>query len=91
MSKKLKAMLADTPLVKNLENEDYLRILLIGNATLEERFSTIDVNDVREEINKSQEDSERIPTPIRRLIKNPNLPQIITDFFHKAAMNVKFN
>lgn len=91
MSKKLKAMLADTPLVKNLENEDYLQILLNGNATLEERFSAIDVDAVREEIKESQEDSERIPTLIRRLIKKPNLPQIITDLFQKAAMNVKSN
>ena len=91
MSKKLKAMLADTPLVKNLENEDYLQILLNGHATLEERFSEIDVNDVREAVNKSQEDSERIPTKIQRLIKKPNLPQIITDLFQKAATNVKSN
>ena len=91
MSKKLKAMLADTPLVKNLENEDYLQILLNGHATLEERFSEIDVNDVREAVNQSQEDSERIPTKIQRLIKKPNLPQIITDLFQKAATNVKSN
>ena len=91
MSKKLKAMLGDTPLVRNLENEDYLQILLNGHATLEERFSEIDVNDVREAVNKSQEDAERIPTKIQRLIKKPNLPQIVTDLFQKAAMNVKSN
>ena len=91
MHKKLRALLADTPLVKNLENEDYLGILLHGNATLEERFAEIDVNTVRENLNRSQEHSERIPAVIRRLIKRPDLPQIITDLFQKAALSSKSN
>ena len=91
MNKKLRVMLADTPLVKNLENKDYLGILLNGNTTLEGRFSEIDVNIVREELNKSQEHSERIPAVIRRLIKKPDLPQIITDLFQKAALSTKSN
>jgi len=69
MNKKLRTMLADTPLVKNLENKDYLEILVNGNTTLEARFSEIDVNAVREELNSLQENSERIPAVMRRLIK----------------------
>jgi hypothetical protein len=91
MNKKLRVMLADTPLVKNLENKNYIGILLNGNTTLEGRFSEIDVNIVREELNKSQEHSERIPAVIRRLIKKPDLPQIITDLFQKAALSTKSN
>jgi hypothetical protein len=91
MHKKLRTMLADTPLVKNLENKDYLAILLNGNTTLEERFSEIDVNTVREELNESHARSERIPAVIRRLIKKPDLPQIITDLFHNAAQSTKSN
>lgn len=91
MNKKLRTMLADTPLVKNLENKDYLTILLNGNTTLEERFSQIDVNTVREELNRSQVRSERIPAVIRHLIKKPDLPQIITDLFQNAAQSTKSN
>ena len=91
MNKKLRTMLADTPLVKNLGNKDYLAILLNGNTTLEERFSEIDVNTVREELNKSQARSERIPAIIRRLIKKPDLPQIITDLFQNVAQSTKSN
>lgn len=91
MNKRLRAMLADTPLVKNLENKDYLRILLSGNTTLEDRFSEIDVDTVREELSRSQEHSQRIPAAIRRLIKKPDLPQIITDLFQKAALRTKSN
>jgi hypothetical protein len=91
MSRKLRAMLADTPLVKNLENEDYLNILLNGKVTLEELFSEIDVKIIRKELSKSQNDSEIIPAKIRSLIRKPNLPQIITDLFLKAGRIVKSN
>ena len=91
MNKKLRTMLADTPLVKNLENKDYLEILLSGNTTLEERFSEIDVNIIREELSKSQEHSERVPAVIRRLIKKPDLPKIITDLFKNAVLSTKSN
>jgi hypothetical protein len=37
-------MLADTPLVKNLENEEYVKIILNGRASLAELFSEIDAN-----------------------------------------------
>jgi hypothetical protein len=85
MSKKLKTMLADTPLVKNLENEEYLKIILNGKATLAELFSEIHAKSVREELQKSQEHFERIPAKIRGMIKKANLPQIITKLFTRQA------
>ena len=83
MSKTLKAMLAVTPLVKNLENQEYLNILLNGKTRLEELFAEIDAKIVREEMRKTQDDSEKIPTKIRRIIKKPQLPQIIVKLFTK--------
>jgi len=38
----LRSILAETPLVKNLDNEEYVKILLDGCQTLEERFAKID-------------------------------------------------
>ncbi len=81
MSKTLKTMLAQTPLVKNLKNQEYLNIILNGKATLEERFSEIDASIVRKELNKSQEDLEKIPPKIRRIIKDSALPQRIMEMF----------
>ncbi len=83
MCKTLKAMLADTPLVRNLENPEYLNIILNGNATLEERFAEIDTKIVREELRKSQEDSEKIPGKIRKIIKKPKLPEALVELFAK--------
>jgi hypothetical protein len=81
MTKTLKAMLQDTPLVKNLENRNYLSVILDGKLNLEQRFSEIDAKIVREELKKSQKDSEKIPPKIKKIIKNPNLPEILTNLF----------
>jgi len=81
MSKTLKAMLADTPLVKNLENQEYQHIILNGKATLEERFAEIDDKIVRQELKKSQEDSEKIPPKMKRLVKKFDLPQTLVQLF----------
>ncbi|MCK4339955.1 MAG: hypothetical protein KAW87_08225 [Candidatus Cloacimonetes bacterium] len=81
LSKTLKAMLADTPLVKNLDNPEYLKIILNGKTTLEERFAEIDANMVRQELKKSQDYFGRIPAKIKVLIKKPNLPEMILNLF----------
>lgn len=41
LNRTIKSILSDTPLVKNLGNPDYMRILLDGCSTLEERFEKI--------------------------------------------------
>lgn len=81
MKKKLKAMLADMPLVKNLEIKEYVDIILDNKATLAERFSEIDANIVREQLKKSQENSEAIPVKLRKIIKQSDLPQIVMKLF----------
>lgn len=79
LNKTLKAILADTPLIRNLENEDYLEIILNGCASLEERFSKIDSKLVCEELKKARKNLERIPPEVKKIIKQPNLPQKITE------------
>ena len=83
MSKKLKTMLAQTPLVKNLETPQYVQLILGDKATLEERFSEIHTKLVREELDKSYENMERIPPKIQKIIKIQNLPKIVTQLFRK--------
>ena len=39
----LQTMLADTPLVKNLDNDEYMKILLDGKANLEELFADLEL------------------------------------------------
>lgn len=75
INKTLKAMLADTPLVKNLENHEYMEILLDGKTNLEERFAEIDSKIVREELQKNKYTCQKIPADVLKIIKNPNLPE----------------
>lgn len=44
MHRALQTMLADTPLVKNLANPDYMQVLLDGKQTLEELFAELDMD-----------------------------------------------
>ena len=81
LSKMLKSMLADTPLVKNLENEEYCKIILDGCESLEERFSKIDVKLVREEMKQAQKNQEKITPEMRKIIRYPDLPHKISTLF----------
>jgi hypothetical protein len=85
ISRLLQSMIAETPLVRNLENPRYLSILLNGRATLEERFAQIDAQSVREELRAAQGSLEKVPPKIRQLITLPAFPQVICRLFQKAA------
>ncbi len=85
ISRFLQSMIADTPLVRNLENPCYLKILLDGQASLEERFAQIDIKTVRKELQAAQASLERVPSQIRKLIVVPTFTETISRLFQKAA------
>ena len=85
MGKMLKAMLPATPLASNLKNKRYIEILLNGKQTLAERFADIDSKKVREELAKISLEKEILSSKIRKMIKDPDLPdQIISAICQKA-------
>ena len=55
LSKTLKTMMAQTPLVKNLDNPQYMEIILNGKASLAERFAEIDIIQVRQGTHRGAE------------------------------------
>ncbi len=75
MGKTLVAMLADTPLVRNLKNLDYLKILLKGKKSLAARFSDIDILQVRQEEKENAQRWKKYPKRMKRIFKIPDLPQ----------------
>ena len=75
MERTIKAMLADTPLVKNLENKEYLSVLLDGRNSLQELFSEIDIQQVRDQISKLKNDSEIASAETKRIIKMLEQPE----------------
>lgn len=78
----LKNMLVDTPLVKNLDNPDYMQLLLNGKSDLEELFASIDPIILHDEI-EQHSGVDRILPGFRKIIKLPALP----DYFIRLAAN----
>ncbi len=78
LGRKLKSILADTPLVKNLEHPEYRAIILNGCDTLEERFSEIDIKVVREMLKEKKESEKKYPTNMCKVFKLDDLPKLLT-------------
>ena len=87
MGKTIKAMIADTPLVKNLDNPQYMDILLDGKSTLQERFAELDIQTVRREIMMNQEGSGKIPSKLKNIIKHLDFLQKFSKIFRPRAQS----
>jgi hypothetical protein len=83
MRRALQAMIADTPLVKNLDNPEYMEVLLNGKDSLEELFANIRYEDAKHS-NRSNEDTDQILPGGRALIKKQRLPEQILELFMKS-------
>jgi hypothetical protein len=84
-SRMLRTMLAETPLVKNLQNRNYMKILLKEKASLAEVFAEIEIETLREECRKAMLSPESIPLKIKRLIAMPDYPEKLAKMFEKAV------
>jgi ribosomal protein S20 len=81
LNKTLKMILSDTPLVKNLDNEEYLKIILDGCDTLEQRFARIDSSMVVAELKKAKNEPGRLPAALKKMIRQPAFPQKLAPLF----------
>ena len=81
LTKILKATPAATALIKNLSNPEYVEVILNGRSSLEERFADTDIHVVRKELRHLQSTTGRIPPTIKKLIKQPDLPEILVALF----------
>ncbi len=84
-SRMLRTILAETPLVRNLENPSYMRILLNGKASLEEVFAEVDIDTFRDAFREAQDVPEKIPSKLKPLIAMPDFPEKLLRMAEKAA------
>ena len=84
LNKMLKAILADTPLVQNLKNDQYMEIILNGCSSLAERFSQIDANLVREEMAEAAKSNGKILPAIKKMIRDVEFTAKISTLFCSA-------
>ncbi len=69
MCKKLQSMIADTPLVKNLDNPEYMDIILNGKKSLEETFAEISQKEVMKKMQEAKKDETKIPRKVLLLVR----------------------
>ena len=86
VKRSLTAMLPGTVLVKNLDNEDYLELLLDGTSGLEERFSQIDSRLFLQEFSGMKSHNRKIPADAKKLIKEDQALDKIEKLFLAAAI-----
>ena len=75
LTKTLTTMLAQTPLVKSLNNPQYMDIILNGKATLAERFADIDIVQVRKLFAEEQKVTQKYPKRMAEVFKIPHPPR----------------
>jgi len=85
LTKTLKTMLAQTPLIKNLENPRYMEIILNGKATLAERFAEIDIVQVRKVFAEEHRATQQSPKGMAEVFKIPHLPRRLSKITPKTA------
>jgi hypothetical protein len=78
LTKTIRSILADTPLVKNLGNSEYLEVILDGCNTLEERFERIDSRLVLEKLQAEKKNDESVSPVVKKIIRHPELPVRLT-------------
>jgi hypothetical protein len=86
----LHTMLADAPLVKNLDNDEYMKILLNGKNNLEELFANL-----KPEITAGSTDLpveiDRLLPGFRKLITQQTLPVQVAHLLSKSKIMAKSN
>jgi len=91
INRTLRTMIADTPIVKNLDNPQYMGILLDGEARLEDLFAKMDAAEIREEFKTAHQNPEKIPPALKSMIQDRNCPEILAKLVAKTAENQKSN
>lgn len=91
MHRVLQTMLADTPLVKNLDNPEYMEILLDGKENLVELFAELGPSWTTNAAVESQADIDRLLPGFRPLINNPTLPKQVAQLFTRSLEQSKSN
>jgi hypothetical protein len=87
LGRSLRSMLPDTPLVKNLQNPEYLKILLDGQPSLEALFAQIDPLTVRQELTKAQQTPEHVPRALQRFIAELPASNPLENFIKNTSSN----
>jgi hypothetical protein len=85
LSQRVQAMIAETPMIKNLGAPELMKILLGGHLTLAARFAELDIIKRRATLLQRSTFLNALIIPIQKFIKKPKFLQICIKTFKKAA------
>lgn len=85
--KRLRTMISETLLVKNLDNKEYMEILLQGKSELHQCFADIEHEIFQKEFEKSKQYEEKIPPAIKKAIRLENIPDLMNNLFEKHKIS----
>jgi hypothetical protein len=74
-----RAMVAETPMMRNLDCPEYMDIILNGQPTLAARFAQLDMKNIQAEMAKAGS-QEKLPKGLRKIINDSD--------FHRVFMRV---
>jgi hypothetical protein len=81
----LRTILAETPLVRNLDNPHYMQILLNGKPSLGALFAEVEIDTLRKAFREAQNDPEKIPAKLKPIIAMPDFPEKFANMIEKAV------
>lgn len=70
LGRKVRTMIAETPMMKNLKCPEYLKIILNGQLSLAARFAELDIECARKQQEESIQNEEALPPGIRKIIRD---------------------
>lgn len=82
-----RAMIAETPMMKNLECPQFMNIILNGQPTLAARFAQLDKKHVNQRAEKSQNE-EKLPAGVKKIVNDPDFYKVFLkagELMKKAA------
>ena len=72
-----RAMISETPMMKNLETPEYMKIILNGQPTLAARFAELDSKRIQERIAKEGSwKNVKLPTGLKKIMRDPNFYRV---------------
>jgi len=80
----LRTILAETPLVRNLQDPHYMTLLLNGKSSLEEVFAEIEIGSLRQAFREAQINPESIPSELKPIIAMPDFPERFVHMVEKG-------
>lgn len=72
-----RAMISETPMMKNLETPEYMKIVLNGKPTLAARFAQLDSKRIQERMAKEGSwKNVKLPTGLKKIMRDPKFYKI---------------